>query len=174
MTRVYVRTHVGLMDDEAYMALSPLGKAAWHTVNMLQGKQTEERFKSRTQILTLLRRDGFADDAERALVDLESNGWIVDSPDRPGVELKGWHRWQAEKRNQYYRDYRAERRNSNVSDTDPIRTASSHVPYRTVTEGVQGEPTPEEAASIARAKADIERIVKAAETAPPRRRRSTP
>ena len=67
MTRSYVRTHVGLLDDEDYMVLSPLGVAAWHTVNMLQGQQTEDRFKSRAQIVALLRRHGFGGAATEAI-----------------------------------------------------------------------------------------------------------
>lgn len=153
MTREYVRVHIGLLDDLDYMALSVLGKAAWHTINMLQADQTTETFQSRPQIVALLQKEGFTPaEAAKAWGELEGR-WIINDPDSLGVTLKGFARWQAPKRNQYYRDYRARR-----SDTQQIRTESSHVPYRTIPEGVQGEPTPptpEEQAAIDKAKADI-------------------
>lgn len=132
MTRTYVRTHVGLMDDEDYMVLSPTGIAAWHTVNMLQGAQTEERFKNRAQITALLRRHGFGDFAPDAMAELERHGWIIDHPDRPGVVLKGWSRWQAQSRSDYMKDRREQARYSNDTVTIQARTDTPHVPSRHV------------------------------------------
>lgn len=126
MTRVYVRTHVALLDDEDYMALSIMGKAAWHTVNMLQGKQTDERFKDRRHLAGLLRKEGLSNGSE-LVAELEENRWIVELDDLPGISLKGWGRWQASSRNQYMKGYRAAR-NGNVQ----TRAESIHVPYRTV------------------------------------------
>lgn len=145
MTRSYVRTHVGLLDDEDYMVLSPLGIAAWHTVNMLQGQQTEDRFKSRAQIVALLRRHGFGGAATEAMDELEKNHWIIDSPDRPGVELKGWARWQPPSRAEYYRDRRATGAHSGDTDTPQLRTRvfSRPVPSREGrTGGVGGDRGP--------------------------------
>jgi hypothetical protein len=95
----------------------------------------------------LLRRHGFGGAAPAAMDELEANRWIVESPDRPGVELKGWERWQASKRSDYLKEWRARPSRGGTKPRDTVsiqsRTISSHVPYRTdpgggPTEGVWG------------------------------------
>lgn len=105
MAKVYVRVNVGIMEDTRYAALSWSGKAAWHTLNMAQGAQPQERFRSVPEHpIVILRREG-CPDPEGAVAELVALGWF--DQDHLGWSIHNWTVYQVPSRAQELREKRA-------------------------------------------------------------------
>lgn len=91
MALEYIVNHVGLLEDDRYLALSWSGRAAWHTLMLNQARQPGSRFRSEQHVATILRKEGCPDPAAM-LVELLSSEWLVQ--DDAGWSIRGFDRWQ--------------------------------------------------------------------------------
>jgi hypothetical protein len=92
------------MEDTRYAALSWSGKAAWHTLNMAQGAQPNERLRSVPEHpVVILRREG-CPDPEGVVAELVAAGWF--DQDHLGWSIHNWTVYQVPSRAQELREKR--------------------------------------------------------------------
>lgn len=105
MAKVFVRVNVGLLEDSRYDALSWEAKAAWHTLNMAQGAQPQERFRNVPEHPVLILRKNGCPNPESAVAEMVALGWF--DQDALGWTIHNYSVYQVPSRAQEMREKRA-------------------------------------------------------------------